>query len=131
MPHNEGTALTGGIRIRRTFATTLVIASRRRRRRRHQPNLRRRQHHRLAGRALRPGHQQHPIDEDITDPDQAFKLLVVNADQSVGGRLTINDTHDDTALAGVHNTEAGCVKSTVFWHWKGRACYGEADGYRP
>ena len=36
----------------------------------------------------------HTIDTDITDPDQPFRLIVLNANLSVSGRLTINNTYD-------------------------------------
>jgi len=57
----------------------------------------------------------HEIFEDITDPDQRFKLLLINADLSTGSRIVINDVYaennertytlgteyDDTAVAAL------------------------------
>ena len=36
----------------------------------------------------------HTIDTDITDPDQAFRLLVLNGNLSISGRLVINQSYD-------------------------------------
>ena len=67
------------------------------------------------------------IHADISNPDQAFKLLIVNADLSDGGRLTINgaydarirtswlavDTYDDTALADLPVYSLGGATGTT------------------
>jgi len=38
----------------------------------------------------------HNIDRDITNGQQKFKLIIVNADKSPGGRLVINQAYDET-----------------------------------
>jgi hypothetical protein len=38
----------------------------------------------------------HDLDEDITDPDQRFKLVVANGDLSPGARVTVDDVYVPT-----------------------------------
>ncbi len=41
----------------------------------------------------------HNIDRDIMNRQQKFKLIIVNADKSPGGRLSLNQTYDKTTSA--------------------------------
>lgn len=40
------------------------------------------------------GTNLHTIETDVGDPDQPFRLIVINSDLSIGGRLVVNQTYD-------------------------------------